>query len=52
VWKRWIKHTRIIVTHYGGPEALQVLEDECPEPKAGEVRLKMPAAVSWPQHAP
>ena len=23
-------HTRIIVTHYGGPEALHVLEEECP----------------------
>jgi NADPH2:quinone reductase len=35
---RPVKHTRIIVTHYGGPDALQVLEEECPEPKGGEVR--------------
>jgi NADPH:quinone reductase-like Zn-dependent oxidoreductase len=44
-----VKHTRIIVTHYGGPDALQVLEEECPEPKAGEVRVKVLAAgVSLP----
>src|SRR5216110_1695235 len=39
-----MKHTRIIVTHYGGPDALQVLEEECPEPKAGEVRVRVLAA--------
>jgi NADPH2:quinone reductase len=44
-----VKHTRIIVTHYGGPDALQVLEEECPEPKAGEVRVRVLAAgVSLP----
>lgn len=44
-----MKHTRIIVTHYGGPEALQVLEEERPEPKDGEVRVRMLAAgVSLP----
>jgi NADPH2:quinone reductase len=44
-----VKHTRIIVTHYGGPDALQVLEEECPEPKQGEVRVKVLAAgVSLP----
>src|SRR5499426_1855089 len=44
-----MKHTRIVVTHYGGPEALQVVEEECPEPKAGEVRVKVLAAgVSLP----
>jgi hypothetical protein len=47
--KRFVKHTRIIVTHYGGPDALQVLEEECPEPKDGEVRVRGPAAgVSLP----
>jgi len=30
-----VKHTRIVVTHYGGPDALQVVEEECPEPKGG-----------------
>jgi NADPH:quinone reductase-like Zn-dependent oxidoreductase len=39
-----VKHTRIIVTRYGGPEALQVLEEECPEPKEGEVRVRVLAA--------
>jgi hypothetical protein len=33
-----VRHTRIIVTHYGGPDALRVVEEECPEPKDGEVR--------------
>jgi NADPH2:quinone reductase len=39
-----VKHTRIIVTQYGGPDALQVHEEECPEPKGGEVRVKVLAA--------
>ena len=26
----FVRHTRIIVTHYGGPDALQVIEEECP----------------------
>ncbi len=39
-----MRNTRIIVTHYGGPDALQVLEEECPEPKRGEVRVKVLAA--------
>jgi NADPH:quinone reductase len=44
-----MKHTRIIVTHYGGPEALRMIEEECPEPKDGEVRVKVLAAgVSLP----
>jgi NADPH:quinone reductase-like Zn-dependent oxidoreductase len=44
-----MKHTRIIVTHYGGPEALRVVEEECPEPQEGEVRVRVLAAgVSLP----
>ncbi len=39
-----MKNTRIIVTRYGGPDALQVVEEECPEPKSGEVRVKVLAA--------
>jgi NADPH2:quinone reductase len=39
-----VKHTRIVVTHYGGPDALQVVEEECPEPNAGEVRVRVLAA--------
>jgi NADPH2:quinone reductase len=44
-----VKHTRIVVTRYGGPDALQVLEEECAEPKRGEVRVRVLAAgVSLP----
>jgi NADPH:quinone reductase-like Zn-dependent oxidoreductase len=39
-----VKHTRIVVTRYGGPDALQVLEEECPEPKVGEARVRVLAA--------
>jgi NADPH2:quinone reductase len=47
--KMSVKHTRIIVTHYGGPDALQVAQEKCPEPKAGEVRVRVLAAgVSLP----
>jgi NADPH:quinone reductase-like Zn-dependent oxidoreductase len=44
-----MRHTRIIVTHYGGPDALRVVEEECPEPQDGEVRVRVLAAgVSLP----
>jgi len=44
-----LRHTRIIVGRYGGPDALQVLEEERPEPKDGEVRVRVQAAgVSLP----
>ena len=44
-----MKHTRIIVTHYGGPDALEAVEGECPEPQRGEVRVRVLAAgVSLP----
>ena len=44
-----VKHRRIIVTHYGGPDALQVVEEDCPDPKRGEVRVEVLAAgVSLP----
>src|SRR5262245_52301253 len=33
-----------VVTHYGGLDALQVVEEECPEPKGGEVRVRVLAA--------
>jgi NADPH:quinone reductase-like Zn-dependent oxidoreductase len=35
---------RIVVAHYGGPETLQVVEEECVEPKNGEVRIRVLAA--------
>ena len=44
-----MKCIRIIVTHYGGPDALRVIEEECPEPKRGEVLVRvMAAGVSLP----
>src|SRR5262245_38957299 len=44
-----MRHTRVVVTHYGGPDELRVVEEECPEPKAGEVRVRVLAAgVSLP----
>ena len=40
---------RIVVTHYGGPDELRVLEEERPEPAADEVRVRVLAAgVSLP----
>jgi len=39
-----MRHTRIIVTHYGGPEELRVVEEACPEPKDDEVRVRVLAA--------
>ena len=44
-----MRHTRIVVTRYGGPDAIRAVEEECPEPKDGEVRVRMLAAgVSLP----
>ena len=44
-----MKNHRIVVDHYGGPDALQLVEEECPEPKDGEVRVRVRAAgVSLP----
>jgi len=39
-----MKQTRVVVTHYGGPEALQVIEEDCPEPRRGDVRVRVLAA--------
>ena len=44
-----MRNTRIIVTHYGGPDELRVVEEECPEPGPGEARVRVLAAgVSLP----
>lgn len=44
-----MRHTRVVVVGYGGPDQLRVIEEECPEPKRGEVRVKVLAAgVSAP----
>jgi NADPH:quinone reductase-like Zn-dependent oxidoreductase len=39
-------HHRVVVPRRGGPEVLQVVEEELPEPRAGEVRVKLLAGVS------
>jgi NADPH2:quinone reductase len=39
-----VTHTRVVVTHYGGPEVLRVLEEERPQPKDGQVRVRVLAA--------
>src|SRR3989449_9853834 len=44
-----MRQMRIVVSHYGGPDELRVVEEEGPEPKDGEVRVRVLAAgVSWP----
>ena len=36
-----MKNTRVVITGHGGPEVLKVIEEEVPEPRAGEVRLRV-----------
>jgi NADPH2:quinone reductase len=44
-----MRHKRVVVAHYGGPEVITVIEEDVPRPKAGEVRVKVLAAgVSLP----
>src|SRR5690242_12479537 len=44
-----MRHRRVVVTHYGGPEVITVIEEDIPIPKTGEVRVKVLAAgVSLP----
>jgi NADPH2:quinone reductase len=44
-----MRHRRIIAAHYGGPDALRIVEEECPEPKDDEARVRVLAAgVSLP----
>jgi len=35
-----MRSKRIAVTRYGGPETFQVIEEECPNPEPGEVRVR------------
>lgn len=39
-----MKYHRVVVTRHGGPDVLQVVEEDIPEPRAGEVRVKVLAA--------
>ena len=44
-----MKYARIVVNQYGGSDQLQFIEEECPTPGNGEVRIKVVAAgVSLP----
>jgi len=44
-----VRHKRVLVTHYGGPEVITIIDENIPTPKAGEVRVKVLAAgVSLP----
>jgi NADPH2:quinone reductase len=39
-----MKNRRIVVSQYGGPDQLRLVEENAPEPQAGEVRVKVLAA--------
>ena len=41
-----MKYHRVVVTRHGGPDVLQVVQEDLPEPGAGEVRVKVLAAGS------
>jgi NADPH:quinone reductase-like Zn-dependent oxidoreductase len=44
-----MRHMRVVVTHYGGPDVITTIEEDIPIPKAAEVRVKVLAAgVSLP----
>jgi NADPH:quinone reductase-like Zn-dependent oxidoreductase len=43
-WKKSMKYKSVIVTKRGGPEVLQVIENNLREPSAQEVRIKVLAA--------
>lgn len=38
------QHQRVVVSRHGGPDVLQVVTEEIPEPRAGEVRVRVQAA--------
>src|SRR5512139_1743555 len=44
-----MRHKRVVITHYGGPEVITAIEEDIPTPKAGDVRVRVLAAgVSLP----
>ena len=44
-----MKSTRVVVTRYGGPDSLQIIEEPCPKPCRGQARVRVLAAgVSLP----
>ena len=46
-----MQYRRIVVARFGGPEVLEIVEDELRAPRPGEVRVKVLAAgVAWAEH--
>ena len=44
-----MRHKRVVVARYGGPDVPTVIEEDAPLPNAGEVRVRVLAAdVSLP----
>jgi NADPH:quinone reductase-like Zn-dependent oxidoreductase len=44
-----MRHRRVVVAQYGGPEVITVIEEDAPMPKNGQVRVKaLAAGVSLP----
>jgi NADPH:quinone reductase-like Zn-dependent oxidoreductase len=39
-----MKYRRVVVSRHGGPDVLQMVEEDCPEPQPGEARVKVQAA--------
>jgi NADPH2:quinone reductase len=39
-----MRHTRVVVPRYGGPEVITSIEEDIPTPNSGEVRVKVLAA--------
>jgi NADPH:quinone reductase len=35
---------RVVIDHFGGPEVLKVVDDDIPQPRPGEVRVRVLAA--------
>ena len=36
-----MRHKRVVITHYGGPEVITAVEEDIPTPKTAEVRVKV-----------
>lgn len=39
-----MRHKRVVVTQYGGPEVITIIEEDIPNPNVGEIRVKILAA--------
>jgi NADPH2:quinone reductase len=39
-----LRHYRVVVTRHGGPDVLQAIEEDRPEPQSGEARVKVQTA--------